>query len=129
MVLAVTPLVGDHFLYKYFPSKQVWNFLTKYTVVLCPASILPSSSIFLLMFQCSRSCDNGVQTRKSYCTEGDSVVDDSFCDKRRKPENAKVCSLRPCKASWFIGEWSKVNITIAFQDYMFYILMILSFFD
>lgn len=59
--------------------------------------------------ECSRSCDNGVQTRKSYCSEGDTVVDESLCDKRRKPENDRVCSLRPCKAYWFMGDWSKCS--------------------
>ncbi|XP_065059610.1 ADAMTS-like protein 4 [Rhopilema esculentum] len=56
--------------------------------------------------QCSRSCDKGVQTRKSYCTSGETIVEEQLCDKERKPERARVCNLRPCQAVWFMGTWN-----------------------
>lgn len=68
-----------------------------------------NSGFFLLLsFQCSESCDGGIQRRRAVCvnTRND-VLDDSKCTHQEKV-TVQRCNEFPCPR-WKSGDWSEVR--------------------
>ncbi len=89
----------------YSPRRRVWQPCSE----TCSFSLMWHINHECLSFQCSRTCDKGTQSRKTYCVSDDQIRDQFLCDSSQKPETLRMCNLRPCKADWFIGKWNKVG--------------------
>lgn len=74
------------------------------------SSMLGKNSVLflLLSFQCSESCDGGIQRRRAICvnTQND-VLDDSKCTHQEKV-TVQGCNEFPCPR-WKSGDWSEVR--------------------
>lgn len=63
---------------------------------------------------CSKTCGEGLQTRKVECQQRYSQnysipVTASLCDLEAKPETSRSCLVKPC-AEWRSGNWSKCSV-------------------
>lgn len=72
---------------------------------------------------CSRHCSGGQQQRRVVCLKlqaaqaanmssqelpaNSEVVQDQYCDSRRKPANIQNCNTHVCPPIWQVGHWSK----------------------
>ncbi len=52
----------------------------------------------------------GIRHRQVVCSYQDSIVQDDYCDQRLKPIEQEWCTTNISCLTWFIGEWSTVNI-------------------
>ncbi|XP_070503265.1 papilin isoform X3 [Chironomus tepperi] len=56
------------------------------------------------------SCDTTIETRLAFCaSKSGKVYDETFCEKREKPELSRPCSSMPCDYNWFTSQWSKCS--------------------
>lgn len=58
------------------------------------------------------TCGKGYKHRQTWCQFGEERLDDRFCDSS-KPESVQACQQQEC-ASWQVGPWGQVRITIYF---------------
>ncbi|XP_063991200.1 A disintegrin and metalloproteinase with thrombospondin motifs 7-like isoform X2 [Diachasmimorpha longicaudata] len=81
--------------YEYTVPKEEPDHAPEYTWILSDWSL------------CSATCGGGTQTSHALCHERKSgVVEDIFCDERRKPEFVlRECNKNPCPARWWVGPW------------------------
>lgn len=65
-----------------------------------------------MLFQCSVSCGTGERIRPYWCQLGDNqmVTSHDTCG-RDLPHHKEPCRLEDC-ASWAVGDWSPVSITL-----------------
>lgn len=61
--------------------------------------------------QCSKTCGEGVQTRKVHCmdTVKENSVEEKQCSIERKPIAKRSCFNAPCGATWEAEKWSECN--------------------
>ena len=74
--------------------------------------------------ECSTSCGDGYKRRLIACRYSNgTVLDDSKCRSREKPDFNLKCSEKKCSiGSWTVGNWSKViSILILYNSYMIFI--------
>ncbi|KAJ7311129.1 hypothetical protein JRQ81_006732 [Phrynocephalus forsythii] len=57
--------------------------------------------------KCTVTCGTGIQRQVVHCIEKVAgVVEERYCDVLNRPENKqRSCSLEPCPARWWTGEW------------------------
>ncbi|GAB1611297.1 thrombospondin type-1 domain-containing protein 4-like, partial, partial [Argonauta hians] len=62
---------------------------------------------------CPVECGEGTVRRKLHCSANDnSTLPDIRCKKFTKPRTEKKCKTDiPCGGKWFVGPWSKCNVT------------------
>lgn len=65
-----------------------------------------------MLFKCSVSCGTGERIRPYWCQLGDNqmVTSHDTCG-RDLPHHKEPCRLEDC-ASWAVGDWSPVSITL-----------------
>uniref|UniRef100_A0A4W4GQI1 Peptidase M12B domain-containing protein n=1 Tax=Electrophorus electricus TaxID=8005 RepID=A0A4W4GQI1_ELEEL len=63
--------------------------------------------------ECSVSCGTGVKRQVVHCIERMSgIVAEHYCDVATRPDDRRVsCSMGPCPAMWWAGEWQKCSVS------------------
>lgn len=62
-----------------------------------------------IYLQCVGGCEDGVQTRRVWCSPGVNAVEGE-CDQSQRPPETRPCPLPDaCAAAWFTGPWSGVS--------------------
>lgn len=73
--------------------------------------------MFLLIWQCSRKCGNGLRKRTVLCTSTNPgaqthTLPDSLCVSLQKPASQESCFIKRCpkqrKVQWFVSTWQEV---------------------
>ena len=82
-----------------------WLFVVNVTE--CDSGVKKQANVWLLMFQCSRTCSDGVQMRHVACQD-DSGVSSTDCDALHRPADNQTCNLGPCPR-WNHGDWAAVK--------------------
>ena len=60
--------------------------------------------------QCSKSCGDGVQTRKVECMSmEDNSVESRRCSEEDKPNSVRTCFNAPCGSTWKTTNWGEVS--------------------
>uniref|UniRef100_A0ABD2XL01 ADAMTS/ADAMTS-like Spacer 1 domain-containing protein n=1 Tax=Trichogramma kaykai TaxID=54128 RepID=A0ABD2XL01_9HYME len=63
--------------------------------------------------KCSSSCDTGIQTRDVVCVSrslGKSkIFENENCPPDSKPNTMQTCQGPPCKATWFVSDWTECS--------------------
>ncbi|XP_041349612.1 A disintegrin and metalloproteinase with thrombospondin motifs 9-like [Gigantopelta aegis] len=66
---------------------------------------------------CSVSCGTGKRHRKVWCSRGDDIVGNSFCDNKKKPGTKKECNMGTCP-EWFTGGWGPCSSSCGKGEHM-----------
>ena len=87
----------------------------KETKIACKINLSKCQAIWFIgpWSECSASCNEGIRKRAVICLiDANSKwvpTDESLCNQKEKPNSIEKCFKEPCKAEWYMSDWSEVN--------------------